>query len=96
MSHTFKWCKDKTKLGIWGKQVFWFSKFGNRLWLLNDEFHRVNGPAVELSNGDKSWYINGALHRENGAAAEYVNGRKSWYLNGVYYSESGYWKEMKK
>ena len=28
------------------------------------KYHRIDGPAVEYTNGDKKWYINGKLHRE--------------------------------
>ena len=35
MSKTFKWCKDKTRLAICDKQVFFVNKFGNKYWYLN-------------------------------------------------------------
>ena len=44
--------------------------------------HRVDGPAVEWSNGAKFWYQNGKIHRLDGPAAEYKNGTKYWYQNG--------------
>ena len=96
MSATFKWCKDKTKLAIWDKQVFFVNLFGNKCWHLNGQLHRLNGPACEYANGDKSWYLNGKRHREDGPAIEWVNGTKYWYLNGYHYSESEYWKELNK
>jgi hypothetical protein len=34
---------------------------GDRFYLLNDNFHRVEGPAVELHNGIKGWWVNGKL-----------------------------------
>ncbi len=55
---------------------------GDKFWLLNDELHREDGPALEYANGNKYWYKNGKLHREDGPALEYVNGYKAWYLNG--------------
>ena len=27
------------------------------------KLHRVDGPAIEYSNGTKEWYINGKRHR---------------------------------
>ena len=60
MSETFKWCKDKTKLAIWNKQVFYIShRFGTKRWFLNGERHRENGTAVEYASGSKFWYSNG-------------------------------------
>lgn len=32
---------------------------GNRIWYLNDEHHREDGPAIEYANGRKLWYLNG-------------------------------------
>jgi hypothetical protein len=43
--------------------------------------HRVDGPAVEYTNGDKEWYLNGYLNRVDGPAMELNNGTKIWYLN---------------
>ena len=96
MSSTFKWCKDKTKLDIWDKQVFCVNCYGHKYWFLNGKCHRENGPAVEHPNGDKFWYVNGSCHRANGPAIEYADGYKSWRLNGRYYPESTYWKKLKR
>ena len=89
MSDTFKWCKDKTKLGICDKQVFCVNKFGTKYWFLNGELHRVDGPAVEFTNGTKWWYLNGKIHRENGHAVEYASGAKYWCLNGKQHRVNG-------
>ena len=32
---------------------------GDKVWYLNGNFHREDGPAIEWANGDKSWYLNG-------------------------------------
>ena len=50
--------------------------------LKTDLLHRVDGPAVEFSNGTKSWFINGKRHRIDGPAIEYAHGSKDWYVNG--------------
>jgi hypothetical protein len=55
---------------------------GDREWYLNDQLHRLSGPAVEYANGDRSWYLNGQRHREDGPAIEWSNGDRYWYLNG--------------
>ena len=43
--------------------------------------HRVDGPALEYTNGDKYWYIDNKMHRIDGPALEYVNGDKYWYID---------------
>jgi len=48
---------------------------------LEGQLHRVDGPAVECSDGTKSWWINGQRHREDGPAFEWSNGSKAWYVN---------------
>jgi len=96
MSATFEWCKDKTRLATCDKPVFFVNRFGDKCWRLNGQRHRVNGPAIEWSDGGKLWYLNGELHRENGPAVEHTNGNKSWYLNGKKYYESDYWMEINK
>ena len=51
-------------------------------WYMNGKLHRIDGPAVEYTNGTKYWYMNGKCHRENGPALEYAHGSKSWWING--------------
>jgi len=43
--------------------------------------HRLDGPAIEYSNGTKCWYQHDKLHRLDGPAIEYHNGTKRWYIN---------------
>ncbi len=58
-------------------------KNGDREWLNSKgQLHRIDGPAIEYSNGDKWWYINGKKHREDGPAIELSDGTKYWYQNG--------------
>ena len=35
---------------------------------LNGKLHRIDGPALEYSNGTKMWYYEGKQHRINGPA----------------------------
>ena len=35
-----------------------------------DEYHRLDGPAIEYTNDDKYWWVNGLRHREDGPAVE--------------------------
>ena len=53
------------------------------------QLHRLDGPAIEWSNGDKSWYVNGHLHRDDGPAVEYSNGYKAWFVNGQRHRDDG-------
>jgi len=32
---------------------------GDKVWSLNGNLHREDGPAIEISNGRKEWYLNG-------------------------------------
>ena len=50
-------------------------KYGNKYWYFNGQLHRVDGPAIENSNGYKEWWLNG--HRIDGPAIEYSNGDKA-------------------
>ena len=34
-------------------------KNGTKVWYINGNLHREDGPAVEWADGDKVWYING-------------------------------------
>ncbi len=57
--------------------------YGDKYWYKpgTDICHRLDGPAVEYSDGDKEWFQNGKLHRLDGPAAELANGTKFWYQN---------------
>jgi hypothetical protein len=64
------------------QSILVFDKDGNKWWLLNGEFHREDGPAVEWVSGYKAWCINGIRHRTDGPAIIYPNGDKTWWING--------------
>ena len=49
--------------------------------------HRLDGPAVEYTNGHKGWYIEGKRHRTDGPAVEYVSGHKEWHVEGKLLTE---------
>jgi hypothetical protein len=52
-------------------------------YYLNDELHRLDGPAIEYHYGEgKEWYQNGQLHRVSGPAIEYCNKYKEWWIEG--------------
>ena len=53
------------------------------------ELHRLDGPAIELSNVYKAWYIDDKRHRIDGPAAEYADGSKFWWVDGKRHKEDG-------
>jgi hypothetical protein len=56
---------------------------GNKIWKNKEgEYHRLDGPAAEWSNGNKQWCQNGLLHRLDGPAIEWNDGMKEWWQNG--------------
>ena len=62
---------------------------GSRYWYLNGQYHREDGPALELYDGSRYWYLNGKRHRDDGPALELDDGTKYWYLNGKLHREDG-------
>ena len=52
------------------------------------ELHRVDGPAIDSTDGNNSWYLNGRLHRVDGPAVEGNQGRY-WYMNGLRHRATG-------
>jgi hypothetical protein len=65
--------------------VYTENSFGDKIYYLNNQLHRENGPAVEYSAGDKSWYKHGKHHREDGPAKIYQDGTKQYWLNDERY-----------
>lgn len=55
--------------------------FLTKAWWENGVRHRINGPAIEYSNGDKYWYVEGNLHYEFGPAVD-TQDIEEWWLNG--------------
>jgi hypothetical protein len=53
------------------------------------EYHRLDGPAIECTDGSKIWFANGQQHRLDGPAADYANGTKIWCINGKYHRING-------
>ena len=52
------------------------------------QLHRIDGPAIEGSNGVKEWFLNGKLHRLDGPAIVWADGGKTWSVNGRLVFES--------
>jgi hypothetical protein len=47
-------------------------------YLLNDEWHCPNGPAIDTNDGKWYWYLNGEYHRYYGCVTSYGN----WCIHG--------------
>jgi hypothetical protein len=62
---------------------------GYKEWYKEGEYHRLDGPAIELPDGTKLWYKEGELHRLDGPAVEYPSGEKHWYKEGKQHREGG-------
>jgi|APSaa5957512535_1039671.scaffolds.fasta_scaffold41123_3 hypothetical protein len=74
--------------GKLNREVFEYTN-GTKVYFVNDEFHREDGPAVEFSSGAKVYFINGEFHREDGPAVEFPHGPKYYYINGKLHREDG-------
>jgi hypothetical protein len=55
----------------------------------NGQLHRLNGPAVEYTDGSKEFYQNDQRHRQDGPAFEDIYGFKIWYQNDRYHRPDG-------
>jgi len=53
------------------------------------KFHRLDGPAVEYSDGSKYWLINGNYHQNIGHSIECRNGPKYWLFKGKHHRIGG-------
>jgi hypothetical protein len=56
------------------KNIYWCND--------KDEYHRLDGPAIEYADGHKSWFVDGKRHRLDGPAVECANGYKAWFVDG--------------
>lgn len=57
---------------------FYFHSKGTKLWYLNGELHRENGPAIEYRDGAKQWYLNGKRDHHK----EMIESWKHWNSKG--------------
>jgi hypothetical protein len=61
------------------------NELGTKAWYFGNKLHRLNGPAIERSNGYKAWYVDGKLHRLDGPARVWTDGSKEWWVEDKYY-----------
>jgi hypothetical protein len=59
---------------------------GDKVWRLNGENHRTDGPAIECTDGDRFWCQYGRTHRTDGPAIEFADGNVEFRLCGEYYT----------
>ena len=65
-------------------------KNGNKTWKNSaGQYHRIDGPAVEFTDGHKEWWFNGQRHRTDGPAVEWADGTKWWYIHGQLHRADG-------
>jgi hypothetical protein len=62
-------------------------------WIQNGQWHRTDGPARELTNGNKEWWQNGKRHRTDGPAIERADGYKGYWIEGEKYTEEEFLKK---
>ena len=55
--------------------------YGNKVYILNNMYHRIGGPAIEHVGGYKAWMLFGKIHRIGGPAIERVYSQE-WWQNG--------------
>lgn len=60
-----------------------------KMWYLNGQCHRINGPAYVSRYGDMKWFQNNELHRIGAPAIEYDNGDREWHQHGKLHREDG-------
>jgi hypothetical protein len=69
---------------------FWYSDGTCSYNYCNNKIlHRLDGPAVELADGNKAWYMDGKRHRLDGPAYEYADGSKQWWVEDKWINEEG-------
>jgi hypothetical protein len=60
---------------------------GSKEWKLGDQFHRLDGPAIEYADGGEEWWVYGQRHRADGPAIRHANGYTRWWFNNRCMSE---------
>jgi hypothetical protein len=53
---------------------------GTQRWYVNDQLHRLDGPAYIGAAGTQQWWVAGQLHRLDGPAYIGAAGTQEWYV----------------
>ena len=75
---------EKYLVEVDGIGTYWYAWPGEERKL-----HRLDGPAIEYSDGSKFWYQNDQLHRLDGPAVEPSEGFREWRQNGLLHRVDG-------
>lgn len=67
---------------------------GIECWVLNDQYHREDGPAIIFPDGEIRWYRHGSIHREDGPAIILKDGKEEMWLFNQHYSYDKWVKIM--
>lgn len=59
------------------------------VWYKGNDYHRLDGPAMEYHNGRTEWWVEGKRHHTNGPAITTADGTLYWFLNGVRHRMDG-------
>ena len=55
---------------------------GTTCYLLDGQFHRLDGPAFVDAEGNRTWHRHGREHRVDGPAVEFTDGLVEFWVNG--------------
>jgi len=64
-------------------------KMGCRVWYLDGEVSREDGPAIDWGQGAQHWFLHGKRHRVDGPAILRANGHQEWWLHDLRHREDG-------
>lgn len=56
---------------------------GRVAYMLEGEFHRLDGPSFIAADGRQAWHINGVEHRDDGPAVIYPDGHEEYWIHGI-------------
>lgn len=85
-----KYCNERLRTKKRKKTTFYYSDgSASSKKDLGKILHRLDGPAIEYSEGGERWYKNGRLHRLDGPAFINSHGRVGWFVNGKHHREGG-------
>jgi len=55
---------------------------GTKRWYLGYKLHRLDGPAIEYTDGYKEWRYHHKRHRLDGPAIIWGDEHKEWWISG--------------
>lgn len=67
---------------FWSNPKINIDSEGTILFLIENQPHRAEGPAIIRVDGSLAWFRYGKLHREDGPAVVRANGKTEWWCYG--------------